>query len=97
MIPMIVTKITRLIITTIIIIKTIKFTNVIGYYKPQFGLYGDNVCVMLINGLSYWIVYVMCVRAQLSCTLPSYPLLLLFFFLNKMHSFLNFGLLLINL
>lgn len=38
MIPMIVTKITRLIITTIIIIKTIKFTNVIGYYKPQFGL-----------------------------------------------------------
>ena len=53
MIPMIGTKITRLIITTIIIIKTIKFTNVIGYHKPQFGLYGDNVCVMLINGLSY--------------------------------------------
>ena len=94
MITMIVTKITRLIITTIIIIKNIKFTNVIGYHKPQFGLYDDNVRVMLTNRLNYWIVYVMCVRAQLSCTLPSYPL---FFFLNKMHSFLNFSPLLINL
>ena len=79
MITMIATKITRLIITiiVIIIIKTIKFTNVIGYHKPQFGLYGDNVRVMLVNGLNHWIVYVMCVRAQLSFTLPSYPV---FFF-----------------
>ena len=53
MITMVVTKITRLIITIIVMMKTIKFTNVIGYHKPQFGLYGDNACVMLINGLSY--------------------------------------------
>ena len=66
MITVIVTKITRLIMTItiiiiiiIIIIKTIKFTNVIGYHKPQFGLYEDNVRVMLVNGLNYWIVYVM--------------------------------------
>ena len=58
-------KITRPIITTIIIIiiiiiiKTIKFTNVIGYHKPQFGLYEENVRVMLVNGINYWIVYVM--------------------------------------
>ena len=49
MITRAVTKITRLIITTIIITKTITFPNVIGYHKPQFGLYGGNVRVMLIN------------------------------------------------
>ena len=96
MIPMIVTKITRLIITTIIIIKTIKFTNVIGYYKPQFGLYGDNVCVMLINGLSYWIVYVYVRACAVVMYFAELPVVVVVF-LNKMHSFLNFGLLLINL
>ena len=80
MITMIVTKIARLIITIIIIIKNIKFTKVIGYHKPQFGLYEDNVRVMLTNGLNYWRVT--------RCFL---------FFLNKMHSFLNFSPLLINL
>lgn len=36
MLIMIMTRIIRLIII-IIIIKTIKFTNAIGYHKPQFG------------------------------------------------------------
>ena len=94
MITMIVTKITRLIITIIIIIKNIKFTNVIGYHKPNLGFTRTMYASCLLVDYYYWIVYVMCVRAQLSCTLPSYPL---FFFLNKMHSFLNFSPLLINL
>ena len=40
MIILLMTKITRMkiiIIIIIIIIKTKKFTNVIGYHKPQFG------------------------------------------------------------
>ena len=58
MITMTVTKLTRLIITIIIIIiiiiitiiKTIKFTNVIGYHKPQFGLYGAMYASCLLMG-----------------------------------------------
>ena len=44
-----------IIIIIIIIIKTVKFTNVVGYHKPQFRHLGDNVRVMLVDGLSYWI------------------------------------------
>ena len=36
MIILIMAKITRIIKIVIIIIKTIKFMNVIGYHKPQF-------------------------------------------------------------
>ena len=68
---MIMTKITRMIIIIlmiiiiiimIMIIKSIKFTNVISYHKPQFKLQCDSVRVMLVNGLSYWIVCVMCMH-----------------------------------
>ena len=68
---MVMTKITRMIIITlmiiiiiimIMIIKSIKFTNVISYHKPQFKLQWDSVRVMLVNGLSYWIVCVMCMH-----------------------------------
>ena len=65
---MVMTKIKRIIIIIIIIriivliIKTIKFTNMIGYHKPQFRLQWDSVRVMLVNGLSYWTVCVMCMR-----------------------------------
>ena len=65
---MVMTKITRMIIIIlmiiiiiiiiIVIIKSIKFTNVISYHKPQW----DSVRVMLVNGLSYWIVCVMCMH-----------------------------------
>ena len=55
----------------IMIIKSIKFTNVISYHKPQFKLQWDSVRVMLVNGLSYWII---ChVHALLSCTLLNLP------------------------
>ena len=46
----------------VIIIKTIKFTNMIGYHKPQFRLQWDSVRVMLVNGVSYWTVRVMCMH-----------------------------------
>ena len=67
---MVMTKITRIIIIIIIIIrmkiviiiKTIKFTNMIGYHKPQFRLQWDSVRVMLVHGVSYWTVRVMCMR-----------------------------------
>ena len=73
---MVMTKITRMIIIIlmiiiiiiiiiiimIMIIKSIKFTNVISYHKPQFKLQWDSVRVMLVNGLSYWIVCVMCMH-----------------------------------
>ena len=68
---MVMTKITRMIIIIlmiiiiiiiIVIIKSIKFTNVISYHKPQFKLQWDSVRVMLVNGLSYWIVCVMCMH-----------------------------------
>ena len=72
---MVMTKITRMIIIIlmiiiiiiiiiimIMIIKRIKFTNVISYHKPQFKLQWDSVRVMLVNGLSYWIVCVMCMH-----------------------------------
>ena len=68
---MVMTKITRMIIIIlmiiiiiimIMIIKSIKFTNVISYHKPQFKLQWDSVHVMLVNGLSYWIVCVMCMH-----------------------------------
>ena len=51
-----------IIIIMIMIIKSIKFTNVISYHKPQFKLQWDSVRVMLVNGLSYWIVCVMCMH-----------------------------------
>ena len=51
-----------IIIIMIMIIKSIKFTNVISYHKPQFKLQWDSVCVMLVKGLSYWIVCVMCMH-----------------------------------
>ena len=63
---MVMTKITRIIIIIImkivIVIKTIKFTNMIGYHKPQFKLQWDSVRVMLVNGVSYWTVRVMCMH-----------------------------------
>ena len=66
---MVMTKITRIIIIIIIIImkiaiiiKTIKFTNMIGYHKPQFRLQWDSVRIMLVNGVSYWTVRVMCMH-----------------------------------
>ena len=68
---MVMTKMTRMIIIIlmiiiiiimIMIIKSIKFTNVISYHKPQFKLQWDSVRVMLVNGLSYWIVCVMCMH-----------------------------------
>ena len=73
---MVMTKITRMIIIILMIImiiiiiiiiiivkiKSIKFKNVISYHKPQFKLQWDSVRVMLVNGLSYWIVCVMCMH-----------------------------------
>ena len=69
---MVMTKITRMIIVILMIIiiiiiiivkiKSIKFKNVISYHKPQFKLQWDSVRVMLVNGLSYWIVCVMCMH-----------------------------------